>query len=50
MKDLLNKLPYELDNWLTEIELSEKVKTVVLQVINEEQRTGGSLSKTKVAR
>jgi len=31
-------------------DLSEKVKTVVLQVINEEQRTGGSLSKTKVAR
>jgi len=31
-------------------DLSEKVKTVVLQVINEEQRAGGSLSKTKVAR
>ena len=31
-------------------DLSERVKTVVLQVINEEQRTGGSLSKTKVAR
>lgn len=31
-------------------DLSEKVKNVVLQVINEEQRTGGSLSKTKVAR
>jgi len=31
-------------------DLSERVRTVVLQVINEEQRTGGSLSKTKVAR
>jgi hypothetical protein len=31
-------------------DLSERIKSVVLQVINEEQRTGGSLSKTKVAR
>jgi len=31
-------------------DLSERIKSVVLQVINEEQRTGGSLSKTKVAK